>query len=123
MTRSSRLRAVLALGLASAASVVSVAQRPSVHEIRVEARKFEFDPAVIEVTAGEPVRLVLHSSDTTHGFEIRDLELDVEIPRTGDTVTAEFTAPPPGRYSIACSEMCGRGHRHMKAALVSVPAH
>ena len=42
---------------------------------------------------------------------------------SGNAVTAEFTAPAPGQYSIACSEMCGRGHRHMKATLVSVPAH
>ena len=123
MPTSPRSLAVLALGFAAAAPLGSFAQPPAVHEIRVEARKFEFDPAVIEVTAGERVRLVLHSSDTTHGFEITDLKLNVQLPRSGSLVTAEFTAPPPGRYAIACSEMCGRGHRHMKAALVSLPPH
>jgi heme/copper-type cytochrome/quinol oxidase subunit 2 len=37
-------------------------------------------------------------------------------------VTVEFTAPPAGRYQIACSEFCGRGHGQMKAELVSVGA-
>jgi cytochrome c oxidase subunit II len=91
-----------------------------VNEIQVEAKKFAFDPAVMMVTAGEPVRLVVHSDDTTHGFSIKELKLRLEIPRSGDTITAEFTAPPPGRCQIACSEFCGRGHGHMKATLVSV---
>jgi cytochrome c oxidase subunit 2 len=118
-----RLSSVVAttLGIIAAVPAASPAQRAPAHEVRVEARKFEFEPAVIEVTAGERVRLTLHSADTTHGFRIEALNLEVGIPRSGDNVTAEFTAPPPGRYPIACSEMCGRGHRHMKAALVSLP--
>jgi heme/copper-type cytochrome/quinol oxidase subunit 2 len=32
----------------------------------------------------------------------------------------EFTAPAVGHYEIACSEFCGSGHGHMKAALISV---
>jgi cytochrome c oxidase subunit 2 len=91
-----------------------------VHEIPVEAKRFTFVPASIEVTAGEPVRLVIHSTDGTHGFAIRDLKIRLEVPRSGEAVIAEFIAPPPGRYDIACSEVCGRGHRQMKASLVSV---
>jgi len=90
-----------------------------VHEVQVVATKFAFEPAVIQVTAGEPVRLVIHSVDRVHGFSIRDLSIDVQIPRSGDVVV-EFTAPRAGRYEIACSEFCGSGHRHMKAAVVSV---
>jgi len=90
-----------------------------VHEVQVVATKFAFEPAVIQVTAGEPVRLVIHSVDGVHGFSIRDLNIDVQIPRSRDVVV-EFTAPRAGRYEIACSEFCGSGHRHMKAAVVSV---
>jgi cytochrome c oxidase subunit II len=113
----------MALGLASVVPVASLAQHPPAREIHIEARKFQFEPAVIEVTAGEPVRLVLHSADVAHGFEIKDLTRNLTLPRSGDAVTAEFTAPPPGRYAIACSKVCGLGHHKMKAALVSVPAH
>ena len=45
-----------------------------------------------------------------HGFSIRGLKIDVQIPRGRASVTVEFTAPPPGRYEIACSEFCGTGH-------------
>jgi cytochrome c oxidase subunit 2 len=113
--------AAMTLGLVSAAPTAGLAQQPPAHEIRIEARKFTFDPAVIEVTAGEPVRLVLHSADAAHGFEIRDLTLNLRLPPSGDRITAEFNAPPPGRYAIACSKVCGLGHHRMKAVLVSVP--
>lgn len=93
-----------------------------VHEVQVVAKKFAFEPAIIQVTAGERVRLVIRSADGVHGFAIRDLKIDAAIPRGGDAVTVEFTAPPPGRYQISCSEFCGSGHGQMKAALVSVAA-
>ena len=92
-----------------------------VHEVEVVAKQFAFEPAVIQVTAGEPVRLVIRSSDRVHGFAIRDLKIDVQIPRSGNVVV-EFTAPRAGRYEIACSEFCGSGHKQMKAAIVSVAA-
>jgi len=56
-----------------------------------------------------------------HGFAIRDLKIDVQIPRSGNVVV-EFTAPRAGRYEITCSEFCGSGHKQMKAAIVSVAA-
>ena len=91
------------------------------HEVQVVAKQFAFEPAVIQVTAGEPVRLVIRSADRVHGFAIRELNIDVQIPRSGNVVV-EFTAPRAGRYEIACSEFCGSGHGHMKAAIVSVAA-
>ena len=79
-----------------------------VHEVQVTAKKFAFEPAMIEVTAGEPVRLVLRSADAVHGFAIRDLNIDVDILKGGGTVTVDFTAPAAGRYEIACSEFARR---------------
>ena len=93
-----------------------------VHEIQIVASKFMYEPSAIQVTAGEPVRLVVRSREGTHGFSIPKLKVDVVVPKTGDAVTVEFTAPPAGRYEIACSEFCGSGHGQMKAALISVAA-
>ena len=97
----------------------SAAGRP-VDEIPITASRFAFEPATIQVTAGEPVRLVIRSADTVHGFSIPSLKIDAQVPKGGAPVTIEFTAPPAGRYEIACSEFCGGGHGHMKAALVSI---
>ena len=116
-------RAMTRYGWAVAAALFlspgAAVHRP-VHEV-VVASKFMFEPAAIEVSAGESVRLVLRSKDTVHGFSIPSLKIDVQIPKNGgDPVIVEFVAPPPGRFDIACSEFCGSGHGHMKAALVSV---
>jgi cytochrome c oxidase subunit II len=91
-----------------------------VHEVQVLAGKFAFDPPSIQVTTGEPVRLVIRSKDAVHGFSIPKLKIDVPIPKGGDPVMVEFVAPSPGRFEIACSEFCGSGHGRMKAALISV---
>ena len=93
-----------------------------VHEIRVVANKFAFEPAVIEVTAGEHVRLVIQSADTVHGFSIPALHLDIHIPRRSE-VAVEFDAPSVGRFDIKCSEFCGGGHGRMRGTLVSVAPH
>jgi cytochrome c oxidase subunit 2 len=93
-----------------------------VHEVQIVASKFIYEPSTIQVTAGEPVRLVVRSREGTHGFSIPKLKVDVLVPKTGDAVTVEFTAPPPDRYEIACSEFCGSGHGQMNAALISVAA-
>jgi cytochrome c oxidase subunit 2 len=106
--------------MAAGAALPRVGAAPPVHEIAVVAKNFSFEPAAIQVVAGEPVRLVLRSADVTHGFSVPDLKIDARIPRGGDAVVVEFTAPLAGRYEIACSEFCGRGHTQMKAALVSV---
>jgi heme/copper-type cytochrome/quinol oxidase subunit 2 len=93
-----------------------------VHEVQVIASRFTFEPATIQVVAGESVRLVVRSKDGTHGFAIPRLKIDLHIPDNGAPVTADFTAPAAGEYEIACSEFCGRGHAQMKAALVSISA-
>lgn len=121
------MRRIIVFAMAIACVAVSLAlsaspsRANSVHEVSVVAKQFTFEPAVIEVTEGEPVRLVIHSADRVHGFSIHALKIDVQIPRGGNGVV-EFIAPRAGRYEVACSEFCGSGHGQMKASLVSVAA-
>jgi heme/copper-type cytochrome/quinol oxidase subunit 2 len=93
-----------------------------VHEVEVVASRFTFEPATIQVVAGESVRLVVRSKDGTHGFAIPKLKIDLHVPDNGEPVTTEFTAPAAGEYEVACSEFCGHGHGQMKAALLSISA-
>src|SRR3954452_21480234 len=117
-----RVLAVMLVGVVAvaAAAIPPVVLQPAVHEVQIAAMKFSFEPAIIQVVAGEPVRLVIHSDDTVHGFAIRELKIDLQIPKGNAPVTVDFTAPAAGRYEIACSEFCGSGHGQMKAVLVSV---
>ena len=70
---------------------------------------------------GEHVVLTLRSKDRTHGFQIKKLKLQADVPKGGEPVTLEFDAPAAGTYEIACSEHCGTGHRGMKGKLVVLP--
>ena len=52
--------------------------------IEVVAKRFEFEPARIEVTEGERVRLVVKSADGVHGFAVKEFKVDNTIPRGED---------------------------------------
>jgi cytochrome c oxidase subunit 2 len=99
-----------------------VAAGQPVHEVQIIASRYAFEPAVVQLAAGESVRLVVRSKDGVHGFAIPKLKIDLHVPDNGEPATAQFIAPDAGEYEIACSEFCGRGHGQMKAALVSVSA-
>ena len=118
------MRRITFFGIVIALVAVSLVLRAAssganpVPEVQVVANKFAFEPAVIQVTAEEPVRLVIHSVDRTRVFDTRLEHRRSNSPKRD--VVVEFTAPRAGRYEIACSEFCGSGHGHMKAAVVSV---
>jgi len=112
--------ALVAFGPATARTAPEDAA--SVRTVEVTARRFGFDPPVIEVTRGQRVRLVLRSEDVTHGMEIKDYDVDVQIPKGGEAVAVEFVADRSGRFRVICSQYCGSGHRRMRAVLVVVDA-
>lgn len=87
-------------------------------EIPVVVQRFAFEPARIEVTEGERIRLVVSSADGVHGLEIKKFKVNKKVPRGGEQITIDFVASAPGEYPIACSEYCGNGHEEMKGTLV-----
>ena len=86
--------------------------------INVVAKRFTFEPARVEVTEGERVKLVITSGDGVHGAEIKKFKVNKKVPRGGDPVTIEFVASAAGEFPILCSEYCGEGHEAMKGMLV-----
>jgi len=115
--------AVAGTALLLGVTVVSYAQQdpatasaPKV--IEVVAKRFAFEPATIEVTEGDRVRLVVKSADGVHGVEIKKFKVSKKIPRGGDPVVIDFIANAAGSFPIACSEYCGDGHEDMKGMLV-----
>ena len=71
-------------------------------EIEVVAKRFAFEPARIEVTDGERVRLLVKSADGVHGLQIKKFRVNELIPRGGEPVTIDFVASGPGTYEIMC---------------------
>ncbi len=93
------------------------AQATEPREIQVLAKRYAFEPGVIEVAVGEKVRFVMLSADGPHGVEIKKFKVKKDIPRGTKPVTVEFTATEPGRFPILCSEYCGDGHDDMVGTL------
>jgi cytochrome c oxidase subunit 2 len=108
------------LGAAALAVVLAGAADAATYQIT--ASKYEFTPNEIEVEEGEQVVLELHSTDTDHGLEIKDMKVSVKIPKTGETVRTEFVAKKAGTFFFKCSEYCGSGHSRMRGRLIVKPA-
>lgn len=106
--------------VAVAAACVLLAQEPPAspaNEIKMTAKKYEFDPSTVRVKTGEHVKLVITALDKEHGFKLEALHINQKLPK-GEPVTVEFTAPQPGTYPFECSHFCGLGHGKMKGELI-----
>lgn len=73
-------------------------------------------PAVMAVPVGEPVHLILKSSDVIHSFFVPSflVKLDVvPFPDPNQHNSLEFTVTNPGTYGGQCAEFCGLAHAGM----------
>jgi cytochrome c oxidase subunit II len=98
---------LLTLGLSASST-----KPASPHHIEVVAKRFAFEPADITVKMGEPVDLVLTSSDVNHGVRIRELGVDLRVTK-GKKAEANFTPRAAGTFVGHCSVFCGSGHGQM----------
>jgi cytochrome c oxidase subunit 2 len=112
------LLAVALLTVIATSGLGSAAPQAEPRVVNVIVRRFEFDPAVITVAVGEPVRLMVRSEDGVHGMEIKKFKVKKDIPRGGEAVIINFTPNAAGEFPIMCSEYCGDGHEDMRGTLV-----
>ena len=111
-------RVAVALLLGSAVGGVvrlQAAEQPA--EIRISAKKFEYHPNRVTVTAGKPVVLVLTSEDRIHGFKMPDFGLRTDIV-PGQETRVTLTPDKPGTFTFFCDVFCGDGHEDMEGTLV-----
>jgi len=81
------------------------------------AEMFRFEPAVMRVPLGKPVRFRITSPDVVHGFQVVGTNANVmAIP--GYVTELELTFPQPGEYLVVCNEYCGLSHHLMSATLI-----
>ena len=99
------------------ALVTALAAQQAPRVIDVKAKKYDFDPSVIEVQEGERVVLRVTSTDRLHGIGIKKFGISREVPK-GQTVDVEFVASTAGTYKVVCTEECGKGHDDMVGTLV-----
>ena len=94
-----------------------VAPAGEVKEFKMTAKQFQFEPATIEVSKGDKVKLVVTSVDVPHGFSIPEYGINQRLD-PGKPVTIEFKADKEGTFTAFCSVFCGSGHSSMKGKII-----
>jgi cytochrome c oxidase subunit II len=105
------------LVLAASVSLSAPGQQASPVEIKVTAKRYEFDPGQIRVKKGDHVKLIITAADHDHGFKLDAFHIDQKV-KKGETAAVEFIADQAGTFPFACSKFCGMGHKGMKGELV-----
>ena len=85
--------------------------------VEIRAKRFAFSPNRITLKKGETVKLRIHSEDVTHGFFLRPLKLDEEIP-AGQTIEVTVTPETAGTFMTICDHFCGANHGNMNMTIV-----
>jgi cytochrome c oxidase subunit II len=92
-------------------------QADNVPVIEITAKRFAFSPDKITLKKGQTVKLRLHSEDVTHGFFLRPLKLDEEIP-AGESIDVTVTPQEAGTFTTICDHFCGANHGNMNMTIV-----
>ena len=83
----------------------------------MKAFQFGFDPNPVVVNEGEQVKLVVTSTDVTHGLSIAEFGVNARL-IPGRPSIIDFTADKSGTFIFYCSVPCGAGHRSMRGRLI-----
>jgi heme/copper-type cytochrome/quinol oxidase subunit 2 len=100
---------------------VLIASTGVVREFAMTAKRFEFNPKMIEVNGGDTVRLTITGLDDGigdgHGLAIAEFGMS-DLIREGQTTVFEFVADRTGTFTYYCYRYCGAGHSQMTGTLV-----
>lgn len=111
------LLAVLAGAFITSGQSIQMAQAQAApRKIEISAKRFTFDPAEITLKKGQPVVIVLKSTDVAHGLRFRDLNVEVKV-TAGGTAEMKFTPQKTGDFVGHCYVFCGKGHGSMAMTL------
>ncbi|MGA8233594.1 MAG: cupredoxin domain-containing protein [Candidatus Acidiferrales bacterium] len=108
------LRGIILIAIAAMAiaSTLTVGSADEARRVEIVASKFSYSPSEITLKKGQPVVLVLRTSDVTHGLKIEALGVRSEISKGRDTEIA-VTPMQVGQFVGKCAHFCGKGHGSM----------
>lgn len=114
------LKATLLLVAMFVALGASLGQTESPKRIEITASRFKYEPDKITLKKGEPVILVLRSTDVTHGLKIQEMNVKTEIKKDKET-EIQITPEETGHFVGKCAHFCGSGHGSMTLQIDVVP--
>ena len=88
-------------------------------EVRITAKRFEYRPAEVVLTRGQPVVLALTSIDRLHGFTIPEMHLRADV-EPGRTTRVRLVPERTGSFVFRCDNFCGDGHEGMAGRIIVV---
>lgn len=113
---------------ANTSLIVQVTPRQFEWKVRYAGADGKFDADSVEKTddirtinqlhvpAGKDVIVILTAEDVIHSFFVPEFRIKQDaVP--GMVTRSWFNVPKPGKFEIACAELCGLGHYRMRAYL------
>jgi len=85
---------------------------PQDRVIQMTAKRFVYEPHIIQVNRGDRITVLLRSTDVHHGFYLDGYEQEMTA-RPGQDGTVSFVADRTGRFVFRCSMTCGPFHPYM----------
>jgi len=110
---------VILAGLALAVIFIPLpagATAPTERTFRIEAKRFEYSPAILQVNPGDKVTIELVATDVVHGLSIDGYNLETTAD-PGKTARITFTADKAGSFRFHCTVTCGNMHPFMTGKL------
>jgi cytochrome c oxidase subunit 2 len=104
----------------AATATQTTSPEPAPPVIRITARKWSFTPDEIRLVVGQPAILELVSLDVTHGFNVPDLGVRVDVER-GQSIRIPVRPARAGTFAFHCDVFCGSGHEEMSGRIVVTP--
>jgi cytochrome c oxidase subunit II len=89
--------------------------------VSMRAEFYVFQPTVVRVPAGRPVRFRITSADVIHGFQVVGTNLNLTV-APGYVSEAATRFDTPGEYLVVCNEYCGLAHHLMQGTIIVEPA-
>ena len=109
----------LAAGVAAAASrSQSPGESKQVKEVQMTAKKYDFSPDTVDVSAGTRIIFKITAEDREHGFQIAGVKDGCVKIKKGETATVGYLAEKAGTVEFKCCVFCGMGHGGMKGKIV-----
>jgi len=97
--------------LITASALLAFPETP--RRIEISAKKFSYSPNEITLKKDEPVVLVFHSEDGTHGFKLSEMNIKSDEIKKGKDSEVSFTPTQVGHFVGKCAHFCGKGHGSM----------
>jgi heme/copper-type cytochrome/quinol oxidase subunit 2 len=92
------------------------ATTPTERTFRIEASRFEYSPAILQVNPGDKVTIELIAIDVVHGLSIDGYNLETTAD-PGKTARVTFVADQSGSFRFHCTVTCGNMHPFMTGKL------